>query len=220
MTPRARGGSNRFSNLTLACQPCNSKKGSQDIREFLKDKPEVLARITAQAKAPLKDAAAVNATRWALYERLKELGLPLECGSGGRTKYNRTRRGLPKTHWLDAACVGESTPPILNCACVVPLLITATGHGSRQMCRMNERGFPRTGPKTVKHIRGFQTGDIVRAVVATGKKAGVHVGRVLVRASGSFDIRTDHSRISGINARYCRAVHRCDGYSYTRGEAI
>jgi lipoate-protein ligase A len=85
---------------------------------------------------------------------------------------------------------------------------------------MNERGFPRTGPKTAKHIRGFQTGDIVRAVVATGKKAGVHVGRVLVRASGSFDIRTDHSRISGINARYCRAVHRCDGYSYTRGEAI
>jgi 5-methylcytosine-specific restriction endonuclease McrA len=220
MTPRARGGSNRLSNLTLACQPCNSKKGSQDIREFLKDKPQVLARITAQAKAPLKDAAAVNATRWALYERLKELGLPLECGSGGRTKYNRTRRGLPKTHWLDAACVGESTPPILNCACVVPLLITATGHGSRQMCRMNERGFPRTGPKTAKHIRGFQTGDIVRAVLATGKKAGVHVGRVLVRASGSFDIRTDHSRISGINARYCRAVHRCDGYSYTRGEAI
>jgi hypothetical protein len=215
MTPRARGGSNRLSNLTLACQPCNSKKGSQDIREFLKDKPEVLARITAQAKVPLKDAAAVNATRWALYERLKGLGLPVECTSGGRTKYNRIRRDLPKTHWLDAACVGASTPEVLHVSEVMSLLIRATGHGSRQMCSMDKSGFPRTGPKQAKGVKGFQTRDMVRAVVPSGKKAGVHVGRVLVRASGSFDLRTKHGRITGINVRYCQAVHRCDGYSYT-----
>ena len=33
-------------------------------------------------------------------------------------------------------------------------------------------------------IHGFQTGDLVRATVPTGKKAGVHTGRVLVRSTG------------------------------------
>ena len=79
-------------------------------RTSSKRKPEVLAKVLKQAKAPLKDATAVNATRWELFRRLKATGLPIECGSGGRTKFNRTTQGLPKTHWLDAACVGASTP--------------------------------------------------------------------------------------------------------------
>ena len=54
----------------------------------------------------LQDAAAVNATRWALLNALKATGLPVETGSGGRTKFNRTRLDIPKTHALDAACVG------------------------------------------------------------------------------------------------------------------
>ena len=50
----------------------------------------------------------------ALYERLVALGLPVEVGSGGRTKYNRSRQSIPKTHWTDAACVGASTPEDLR----------------------------------------------------------------------------------------------------------
>src|SRR5712691_1843443 len=123
--PRATGGTDRISNLTLACEPCNSKKGDQEVQVFLANTPDVLTRILAQAKAPLTDAAAVNTTRWALFERLKALGLPIECGSGGLTKFNRTRRGLSKAHWLDAACVGKSTPEQLHTTGVVPLLITA-----------------------------------------------------------------------------------------------
>ena len=64
--PKANGGSNRVSNLTLACQPCNHRKGSQPIAVFLKGQPDLLKKIQSQAKAPLKDAAAVNAARWAL----------------------------------------------------------------------------------------------------------------------------------------------------------
>ena len=48
----------------------------------------------------------MNATRWALFRRLQATGLPVEVGTGGRTKWNRTTHQLPKTHWLDAACVG------------------------------------------------------------------------------------------------------------------
>lgn len=215
--PKANGGTNRVSNLCLACEKCNLAKGKQNVRVFLANKPEVLKRILAQAKAPLKDASAVNATRWALYHRLKGLGLPVEVGSGGLTKFNRTVRHLPKEHWIDAACVGKSTPEQVTIAGIVPLLITATGHGSRQKCNVNEIGFPRSKSKGVKKIKGFQTGDMVRAIVTTGTKQGIYVGRVLVRASGSFDIRTKQGRVQGISHRFCTPVHKSDGYSYQKG---
>jgi 5-methylcytosine-specific restriction endonuclease McrA len=215
--PRAQGGTDRISNLALACQKCNQKKGSQNIAVFLKKKPEVLKRIQAQAKAPLKDATAVNATRWALFERLKATGLPIECGSGGLTKFNRTTRGLPKTHWLDATCVGHSTPETLSAKGVVPLRIKATGHGCRQMCLMDKHGFPRTGPKAKQFKHGFRTGDLVRAVVpAPLKNAGTHVGRMSAKAKGEFTIATPKGSVTDINKKYCRLLQRADGYSYTK----
>ena len=214
---RARGGTHRVSNLALACTSCNVKKGTHLIEDFLHKQPAVLARILAQAKTPLTAATAVNATRWLLYERLKATGLPLESGSGGLTKYNRVQRNLPKTHWLDAACVGQSTPKHLETSQVVPLLIEATGHGNRQMCGVNEYGFPIRHRQRNKVHFGYQTGDLVRAVVPKGARAGTHVGRVLVRASGSFDLRTKGGRQAGISYRYCRPIHRNDGYSYQQG---
>ena len=220
INPRSQSHDDRVCNLTLACAPCNQQKGKQDIRVFLAKKPDVLAHILAQAKAPLRDAAAVNTTRWMLYEQLKALSVPVECGSGGRTKYNRVSRGLGKVHWLDASCVGASTPEQLHLASVVPLLVTANGHGSRQMCLMDKRGFPRSGPKQAKRVKGFQTGDIVKAVVPSGVKSGTYVGRVAVRATGSFNITTKEGKtIQGISHRYCTALQTCDGYSYQKGEA-
>jgi hypothetical protein len=206
------------SNLTLACEACNQKKGVQDVRDFLSDQPERLARVLAQTKAPLKQATAVNATRWELFRRLQETGLPLETGSGGRTKYNRSKRGLPKTHWLDAACVGASTPEHLATEQVVPLLIVATGHGRRKMCNTNDLGFPTGHRKRRRRYFGFQTGDQVRAVVPEGfAAAGTHVGRVMVRATGNFDITTSQGRVAGVPHRFCRPKGRNDGYRYTHG---
>lgn len=215
--PKANGGTNRISNLTLACEQCNRAKGTQDVTVFLANKPDALKRILAQAKAPLQDASAVNATRWALYERLKQCGLPVECGTGGRTKYNRTTRHLPKTHWLDAACVGASTPDVLHMAGVVPLLIKACGHGNRQMCGVNRFGFPTRHRQRQKQYFGFQTGDLVKAVITKGKKIGTYIGRVLVRASGSFDMVTPHGRIQGIGYRTCTVLYHGDGYRYEEG---
>jgi hypothetical protein len=216
--PHANGGTNRVSNLCLACEPCNKTKDTQDIKVFLAKKPDLLKKILAQAKAPLRDAAAVNSTRWMLFVRLKELELLVECGSGGLTKFNRTMRGLPKEHWIDAACVGKSTPDVLQTHDVVPLLITANGRGSRQMCRMDKFGFPRTGPKQSKQVQGFQTGDMVKAIVPSGKKTGTHIGRVAVRSSGFFNITIKKTTIQGIASKYCQRIHRTDGYSYEKGE--
>jgi len=206
--PRARGGSDRVSNLTLACHDCNQAKGTQTAAEF--GHPNV----QQQATAPLKDAAAVNTTRWALYHRLTTFGLPVSVGTGGRTKYNRIKQGYAKDHWIDAACIGVSGEQVFIPPTVSPLRITATGRGSRQMCRMDKFGFPRTSPKAAKRVHGFQTGDMVRAVVPSGRHAGTHIGRVAVRSLGKFNITTTTVTRQGIHFRHFILLQQTDGYAY------
>jgi 5-methylcytosine-specific restriction endonuclease McrA len=210
--PKSKGGSDRVSNLTLACHPCNQAKGNQDVRDFLSGKSDLLHRVLKQAKSPLKDAAAVNSTRWALFNALKETELPVTTGTGGQTKFNRTRLELPKSHWLDAACVGQVD--LLEILTQKPLLIAAKGHGTRQMCGTDKFGFPTRHRSRTQIHKGFQTGDIVSATVTAGKKIGSYVGRVLCRASGSFDIATTTRRVAGISHKYCNPIHKKDGYSY------
>ncbi len=212
IVPRSRGGTDRVSNLTLACRKCNEAKGNRDVGEFLAGRPEVLRRIMVQARAPLKDAAAVNTTRWRLYEALRATGLPLETGTGARTKWNRTRQDLPKTHALDAVCVGQVDS--VQSWRIPTLGIRCTGRGSYQRTRLTRHGFPRGYLMRQKQIKGFQTGDLVRAEVPSGKQAGVHVGRVAVRASGRFNIQTPQGVVQGVHARHCRLLQRADGYGY------
>lgn len=215
--PRARGGSNRIINLTLACIPCNEAKAAADIRKFLAAKPRQLERILAQAKAPLRDSAAMNATRWRLSKSLAELGAPVHAWSGGRTKRNRTRAGLPKTHTLDALSVGrldhDMSESIVRHPTAV-LIVTATGRGRYQRTTPDRYGFPRLVKPRNKTQYGFATGDLVRAVVPSGKKAGTHTGRVAVRSSGSFNVRTNHGLVQGIHHRHIRLLQRADGYGY------
>ena len=202
IVPRSRGGSSRVSNLTISCGPCNQKKGSKTAAEF--GHPEIQAR----AKAPLKDAAVMNATRWTLFERLKKTGLPVECGTGGRTKFNRVKLGLPKAHWIDAACVGGSGSEVLV-SVLTPLHIKATGHGRRRRCLPDAYGFPRAHAKRAKTFQGWETGDIARAVMPKGKYAGIMVGRVMIRHRPSFRIgKVD------VHPKHLVRLHCSDGYEY------
>ncbi|WP_414585161.1 RNA-guided endonuclease IscB [Scytonema sp. PCC 10023] len=209
--PRAKGGSNRVSNLTLSCERCNTKKGTKSIDEFLFKDGSRLEKIKRQAKQPLKDATAVNATRFCLFRTLKNV-LPTMTGTGARTVGNRTRLELPKHHWVDAACVGEVEK--LNLLTQQPLQIKCTGWGTRQMCGTDKYGFP-TRHRERKQVHfGFKTGDIIKAVVTSGKKVGRYIGRVLCRKTGSFDIATKTQRVQGISYRFCTPIHQKDGYSY------
>lgn len=212
--PKSLGGSDRVSNLALACHACNQKKSNQPIETFLAKKPDKLKDILAQAKCPLKDAAAVNSTRWALWRTLAATGLPVETGSGGRTKFNRFSQGFPKAHWIDAACVGKSGESIHLDTSLQPLTIKAMGHGTRRMCTTDKYGFPIRHRTAIKRHFGFATGDLVEAIVPRGKNLGRHTGRVTVRAKGSFDLATATGPIHGVHYKYCRLLQRGDGYRY------
>ncbi|WP_424099991.1 RNA-guided endonuclease IscB [Moorena producens] len=210
---KSKGGSNRVSNLTLSCHSCNQAKGNKPVEKFLKKKPEVLKRIKAQAKTPLKDAAAVNTTRWELYRRLQSTGLPVELGSGGLTKFNRKIRGIEKTHWTDATCVGTSTPMRLLLNGVKPLIIKAKGHGKRQRCGTDRYGFPIRHAPSQKSFMGFQTGDLVKAHVRQGKYQGNYTGRIAIRFKPSFKLTTGGKSFD-VHPKYLKTIHKADGYEY------
>lgn len=203
INPRARGGSNRVSNLTLACHDCNEAKGSKTAAEF------GYPNIQKQAKKPLKDAAAVNATRWSLYRALEATGLPLEVGTGGRTKFNRVRQNYPKAHWIDAACVGISGESVFIHTGMKPLTIKAKGRGKRQMCQTDKYGFPKAHRKRLKMNCGFTTGDIVKATVLKGKNAGIYTGRIIIRSVPSFSLFGFN-----VHPRNLICLHKSDGYEY------
>lgn len=212
---RRRGGSNRPSNLLPACVACNQEKGSRPVEVYLEGRPELLDKVLRHLEAPLRDAAAVTTTRRAVVERLHRTGLPVEEATGGRTKWNRKRFGVPKTHALDALCAGEVGGVF---AWERPVLaIAGMGRGSYQRTRVTKAGFPRGYLLRAKRVRGFATGDLVRAEVPRGKKSGTWTGRVAVRASGSFNIQTPGAAkvVQGISHRYCRLLQRADGYRYT-----
>ncbi|MFD4507766.1 RNA-guided endonuclease IscB [Streptomyces sp. NPDC058457] len=217
--PKGRGGSDRISNLTLACAACNQAKAARPVEEFPAEQPTRLARIVNQTKAPLRDAAAVNATRWQLWDELARIGLPAAAWSGGRTKYNRTTQGLAKSHTLDALAVGELDGGTRIVRYPHTVLVTAaTGRGCYARTRPDKFGFPRLRlPRRKQHF-GFATGDLVRAVVPRGKFAGKYTGRVAVRASGTHRIAVPGG-YADVRHKYLRLLQRGDGYGYsTRGE--
>ena len=65
INPKSRGGSNKASNLTIACDKHNREKGNQTALDF------GFPNVQAQAKESLRDATAVNITRFALVNGVK-----------------------------------------------------------------------------------------------------------------------------------------------------
>jgi hypothetical protein len=231
MISKANGGSKRIKNLSIACHSCNQEKDSLNLDTWLeklknsKQSKLNIARIENITKLlenglPKfnRDTARVNAYRYDIMNKLRELGLDLEISTGGRTKYNRIQLfSLPKEHYYDALSVGNLNPDVYKIAVgTKELYIKAMGRGSRKMSNVDKYGFTYGTPKLRQKIfYGFQTGDIVKADVLKGKYKGIHTGRIAVRSRKSFKFTClKRKMVFDVNPDYCKVIQRSDGYNY------
>lgn len=230
MLPRSRGGSDSIKNASLACRSCNQAKDDRTLEEWLS---ELSGKKTALAKERIRNVSAVlsgtkqvrgsdryaawaNVTRRRIERDLFRIFGTVECSSGGRTKHNRERLHLPKDHHYDALCVGEVPENgFVDRTHGYVTFIKAMGRGTRFRGKTNACGVitQKLGPRA-KRIFGFANGDIVSADVPKGKYAGHYVGRVMTRASGSFDIRTTTGALVTANVKNIRLLQYGDGYRY------
>lgn len=96
------------------------------------------------------------------------------------------------------------------------------GRGTYQRAQVvNNSGLVGSHKTRVKVNFGFQTGDMVRAIVPQYneknkqlKTAGTYVGRIAVRAKPSAKITGNHGKVDGINPKYIKIIQRADGYEY------
>ncbi|MBO0736231.1 MAG: hypothetical protein J2P48_06645 [Alphaproteobacteria bacterium] len=177
--------SSEVARLTLPGEACSLKKDPQPVDVCLKRKADLLRRIPAHGA--LGAAAAVNTGQSRRANRLAQMGLPIELSRGGRTRWNRTRLRLPKTHSPDTVCVGS-----LEALAGRDLSAQQIGRIDRGACRRTRlpaHGFPRSNLMPAGRVRGFQTGEIVRAIVPDGNKAGVIIGRAAIRTTASASRR-------------------------------
>lgn len=209
--PRSNGGTNSTYNLVASCRACNQMKSNLSLKDFGKLVGKDFSKLEPK-KLP-KDAAIVQSSRNYMAREITKLVSDTTTYDAWMTKYNRDSLGLPKEHYYDALSVGE-VPTRFNFLTDKILVISAKGRGSRQMCRVDKYGFPRTSAKASKSVKGFQTGDMVKAIVPNGSKQGEYLGKVAVRSSGKFDIQTKTKTIEGINHKYCHIIQRGDGYLY------
>lgn len=214
IVPRSKGGTDSSYNLVASCRSCNERKSNLTLKEFGKIMNKDYSHLEPK-KLP-KDAAIVQSARNYTVKEISKLVADTKSYDAWLTKYNRDELGLPKQHYYDALSVGNAQDYKFLTDKV--LIISAKGRGSRQMCRMDKFGFPRTSPKGSKSVKGFQTGDIVKAVVPSGLKRGEYFGRVIIKSSGYFKINTEDALIEGIGYKYCRLIQRNDGYSYNYKE--
>ena len=126
--------------------------------------------------------------------------------TGAQTKFNRNRFNLPKTHWIDAACVGEVKTLILKTT--QPLHATCKGQGGRQKAALNKYGYP-IRHNLLKPIKGWLTGDIAKHI-----KFGI--GKVTPRSKGSFGFTPlGEKGYKSCKPIDIKPIHRKDGYVYS-----
>lgn len=169
IVPKSRGGSNRVSNLAIACHTCNQAKGNQTAGEF------GYPNIQVKAKKTLKATAFMNIIR-------KKLVAILACNTtyGYITKHDRIKLGIEKSHTNDAFVI----------ACGTDQERAVYTHISKQVRRQNRSLYKanllkggRLKRNTVKEVKGFRRFDKVKY---DNKESFIHG----LRSSGYFDVRS------------------------------
>jgi hypothetical protein len=242
--PESRGGTDRISNLTIACRDCNEEKynlllyewAAKLLKQNTERTPYILEnieKVKKQLKKPLQAVAFMNSVRWELVKRLEAIFQNVELSTGAETKMNRIEKKLPKEHYYDALCVGKSGRKNVSIITNYVHIFKAQGRGCRQMVQVAKHGFPLKHQDEEKYTKegnrkghrqrkkffcGFATGDIAKVIVPNGKYKGSYRGRITIRHNGRFWIRDWYSgkKIDSISYRHFTLIQRGDGWNYTK----
>jgi hypothetical protein len=205
LIPTSRGGSDRASNLVIACDACNKRKGTLTAEEF------GYPGIQAQARAPLKDAAHVSSIKTAVVKLLAQ-----QFGServalryGYETKYQRMQvLHLPKSHAYDAvaiACaIGEVVKPL-----TMVYQLRCVPRGNYQMYNGRHSEHKVWAPRKVK---GWKLYELVEAKGQIGYIGGR-------RLTGAFVVKDVRSGkvLAEVTPRKLVRLARCvQGWIITR----
>lgn len=164
MLPKSRGGSNRIDNLTLSCHNCNQKKDTLTAEEFIRQTLPAKKAATKLKQLPnekrlFQYMAHMNATRWTLYNTIKEKYPNVKMTYGYITKYNRIQAGLPKAHHIDAKCItGFATVPTMNQTVVK---VKMRRHNRQLHLATFSKGHIRKATSLPAVTFGFQLYDLV-----------------------------------------------------------
>ena len=205
IVPKSRGGSNRASNLTLACHACNQRKGQQTAAEF------GFPDVQAKARVPLKDAAHVSSLKSRVVHDLQAIfgESQVSITYGYETKYKRTQGlDLPKSHTNDAvamACaIGEVVKPL---EMVHQIRCLARGHYQRFNGLHSEHKC-----WAPRKVRGFKLYELVKAKGEMGYIAGR-------REKGAFvikDVASGKKLVEVTPRKLVRVARATQGWMITR----
>jgi len=145
-----RGGTNRISNLTIACHKCNQKKNNMTAKEF------GYPKLMKQCKESLKASAFMNIMRYELVKRLKKKYKKTKVITtfGYKTKKWRVDHGIKKSHINDAFAISKGT----NQKRCKPFTVKQNRRNNRAI-QLNRKGFK---PSIRKTRYKFQPNDLVR----------------------------------------------------------
>jgi len=143
IVPKSRGGSDRVSNLTIACRECNLKKGNQTAEEF------GFPDIQKQAKESLRSTAFMNIIRNRLAEEINA-----EKTFGYITKKRRKDNHLKKSHINDAFVIAGGSKQT-RCK---SFRVIQSRRNNRSL-QTNRKGYKRS---IRRQRHKFQPNDLVR----------------------------------------------------------
>jgi len=193
IVPRSKGGSDRVSNLTIACHECNHRKGNKTAAEF------GYPRIQKRAKDPLKATAFMNVIRWKLVNHFNCLWT-----YGYITKYWRIKEGFVKSHINDAFVIagGKNTQKRVD----AHIIEKQVRRQNRSLYKANIQKGGKLKRNTVKEVKGFRRFD----KVMYGKVKCFIFG---LRSRGYFDLRDiDGNQIgASVNGKKLKLLEHARG---------
>lgn len=217
--PRIRGGSDRISNLVIACKTCNQEKGSRTAAEY--GFPNI--QKEAAKYWAFRYSALTQSYKWALWRALSDLcskhNVILEATFGYQTKARRLEMGLPKAQVIDAMVLtaGErdfSFPPEY----MVERRIKARLPYHR-FSNENKKGKTCVKTSAVREVYGFKLWDKVSFIDKSGEKVTGYITGL--RERGSFKISDLEGHVlADKNYKKLTFIARKHGNRWVEGRSI